>query len=113
MERVHCGPNVMWTLYYDDGMTFTSGDGPPEASYPWGVVFVTQPGVNSRDLVWGLDYLIYRTDLGHWTGHDLIGLVDQLTHFAHKIEAVRPGREMDTDTLKAMIRVATLEMRGK
>lgn len=102
-----------WTLHYDDGSRFTSTRGEPGDSPPWGVVFVTQPGVNSRDLVWGLDYLIYRTDLGHWTGHDLVGLMDQLTHFAHKVEAVRPGREMDTDRLKAMIRVATLEMRGK
>ena len=102
-----------WTLHYDDGSRFTSVQGELGESPPWGVVFVTQPGVNSRDLVWGLDYLIYRTDLGHWTGHDLIGLVDQLTHYAHKIEAVRPGREMDTDQLKAMIRHATLEMRGK
>jgi hypothetical protein len=104
---------MTWTLHYENGTTFSSEDGEPQDSLPWGVVFVCQPGVNSRDVLWGHDFLLYRTDLGHWTGHDLIGLVDQLTHFAHKVTAVRPGREMDTDTLKAMIRAAALEMRGR
>jgi hypothetical protein len=104
---------MAWTLYYENGTKFTNLEGDPQDSPPFGVVFVTQPGLNSRDLIWGVNYLIFRRDLGYWTGHDQIGLFDQLAHFAHLIDSVRPGREMDTDKLKKMIQTATLEMRGK
>ena len=102
-----------WKLVYDDGSSFTSEDGAPNDSPPWGAVAVAQPEVENRDLIWGADFLLYRSDLGFWTGHDLVGLVDQATHFSPSIVAVRPGREMNLRDLKKIVRDLGLEMRGR
>ena len=76
------------------------------------MVVITQD-VPSRDVVWNEDYYIHRTDRDYWTGHNLVGVVDQLKHFAHLIDCVRVGWDMDTVKFQAMIREATIEMRGK
>jgi hypothetical protein len=102
----------MWTLYYEDGSTFTSAEGEPNDSSEWGVVCITQ-NVPNRDVVWNENYYIYRTDRGYWTGHDLIGFVDQQVHFAPYIICVRVGRDGDTTEFKRILKEATIKMRGK
>ena len=104
---------MTWTLHYDDRSTYSSEDSPPHTSPPWGAVFVTQPGLSGHDLIWGSAYLYFREDERQWFGADLPGLVDQLAHYAHRISAVRPGREMVSSKIKARIAEAAREMRGR
>lgn len=104
---------IAWQLRYDDGSTFTSLDGAPEDSPPWGCVGVIQPTLIPDDPDWcivGAEYLLWRTDLQRWTKcGDIVGLVDQLTHRAHLIACVRPGRYMPTRDYKALWAAARAE----
>lgn len=86
-----------WRLYYQDGSVFDSTDGEPHDSPPWGVVAICQPNVDRQvqdQVLCGPngDWFLYRTDLGYWHMVANVGLIDHLTHFAHLISAVRPGR---------------------
>lgn len=84
-----------WRLYYEDGTTFSSTEGKPQDSPPWGVVGVSQPGKEYESLLIGTgDFYIYRKDLKAW--HELgdTGLMDHLAFHAHLIDCVRPGRWM-------------------
>jgi len=104
---------MRWKLYYNDGSSFSDEDGAPNDSPPFGAVFVCQPNHSGRDLIWGTDYLIHRTDVDAWMGTDLVGLIDQLSHFAPYIDCVRAGREMVTPAFKALMHEAAVEMRGR
>lgn len=85
-----------WRLYYDDGSTFSDGDGAPHDSPPWGVVAVSQPDApnGSRELLGNGDYYLYRKDIGLWHEVATDGLPDHLAHFGHLMSCVRPGRWM-------------------
>lgn len=85
-----------WVIYYADGTKFTSGDGFPEDSPKWGVVAIGQM-VGTSAMPLGGDYFTYR---GRWYNHDLVGLVDQLTHYAKDIQAVRIGRYINDPQYK-------------
>jgi hypothetical protein len=103
---------MMWTLWYENGEVYTSGHGEPNGSPGWGVVCVSQPGVEGKDVLWNTDYYLHRTDTGEWSAHNLTGLVDQLTHFAPHIDCFRAGRQMVTPSFKAIVNRATKEARG-
>jgi len=98
-----------WRLYYEDGSTFSDGDGAPHESPAWGCIVVAQPG----EVLYGAnaDYFLYREDMQRWCqvgetgveGRVGVGLVDHLTHFGHLISAVRPSRwTPDNDNYKAL-----------
>lgn len=105
--------HIAWQLRYDNGDTFSNLEGAPHESPPWGVVGVIHPDLIGTDPDWclvGAEYLLWRTDLGRWTQcRDTVGLVDQLTHHAHLIGCVRPGRYMPTMDYKAVWKAARTE----
>jgi hypothetical protein len=72
------------------------GYGAPHESPPYGAVLVTQPGIGPEILSGGDPYFVHRTDHDQWWGCDLVGLYDQLTHYAHVIDCVRVGRWLRT-----------------
>jgi hypothetical protein len=101
-----------WKLWYEDGSTFSSDQGEPNDSPVSGLLAVGQPGVDYKDVVWNENFYIYRRDHGYWSGHDVFGLVDQVTHFAPVIGCVRAGRDTANSTMKGVARAATIEVRG-
>jgi hypothetical protein len=97
-----------WRIYYDDGTVFSSADGPPEASPPWGVVVIAQRvGSQHNNILWsGVPWNVYRTDLDLWMELDDIGFHDMVVNQAHVISVVRPGRYMRTDKFKEIVKQA-------
>ena len=104
---------MTWTLWYEDGSTFTSEEGTPNDSPMWGLICIGQPGAAGRDLLWNETYYIFRTDTGEWSAHDLVGFVDQSVHYAPLIECVRIGRDTQTSRFKAVVAAAAVAMRGR
>lgn len=102
-----------WTLWYSDGSTFTSQEGKPEDSPPWGVVLITQEVENMDMLAYQKDYFLYRTDWEQWIEVDNFGLMDHMIHNAHNISCVRGGRWMPTNEWKALQKRAAVDLRGK
>jgi len=102
-----------WKIVYEIQDPVTSHDCKPEETPAWEVLAIGQPGVDYRDLVHNERYYIYREDKGFWTGHDFIGLIDQLVHFAHLVRAVRVGRDTLNSTMKKTVEDLGVEMRGK
>jgi hypothetical protein len=86
---------MTWTLYYEDGGTFSDLDGAPWESPSFGAVVVTQYGKEPRTCQ-NDPFLVHRTDLDQWFGCDVPGLYDLLSHFAQHIDCVRIGRWMPT-----------------
>lgn len=64
-------------MYYSDGSTFSSDDGPPELAPGLGVVVIPQvdPDVG-RMMMARWDHYCWHGD--QWWGHDLVGLIDCL-----------------------------------
>jgi len=102
-----------WTIVYEDGTRFSSEDGTPYDAPCFGVLVIGQPGVDYRDLVWGEIYYIYRSDHGYWSGHDKIGLIDQLAHALPFITGFCVGRDTTNSTMKKAVADFGKEMRGK
>ena len=75
---------IEWVVYYDDGSSFTSEDGPPEYAPRYGVQAVACRHEGVGRLIWdSRDY--YCWDGGTWVPRDReAGLVDYLS---------LPGRE--------------------
>lgn len=98
-----------WRLYYGDGSTFSSADGPPFDAPPANVQVVvcqdssTPTGFNLRH---GLDAYYWRDDVG-WQGCDVPGLWDYLMmHRGPKV--VLFGRSVrDDDFWKIVSRSST------
>jgi len=107
--------STLWSfkIVYENGDIYTSLDGLPKDAPNWGVLAIAQPNVDYRDILWNEYVYIYRTDRGFWTGHDRGGLIDQLVHFAHLIEAVRFGRDTLDSTMHKIVTSLAIEMRGK
>ena len=103
---------MLWRIYYEDGTTFSNADGQPWESPVWGVVAVTQQTKQQFDdiLARGEPWYIYRSDLGYWMEIDNTGLIDQLVHYGHEIQAVRPGRYVPKPVFMAIVRRAQAEI---
>ena len=86
-----------WRIYYGDGSTYDSSQGPPASASGYNVQAIIQPdrsrpGGNVGTVVLHLhDWYYYRRDSGMWCGGDLTGLLDQLLSRS-PIEAVCQGR---------------------
>lgn len=91
---------MKWQLYYADGSVYTDEDGKAQDSPKDFLVAVYQEiEPFGRSIVRG-DYFTFRE---RWYGHDLYGLIDQMKHHAHDIEAVRPGYYADDKTYKEVL----------
>jgi len=102
-----------WKLWYADGKkTFSNEDGAPNDSPHWGVIFILQPN-SDKDVIFNHTYMIYREDLGRWSGHDLIGYIDQQVHYGPLISCTRIGRDILTDDFSKLLNRELVKMRGK
>lgn len=95
-------PRPDWTLYYEDGRTFSSLDGEPHESPCWGVVACAQRG--GDPLVVGLnsDWLMWRADLAEWRECGEGGRDDHLVHFGHLVRCWRRTRWVGTADFRAI-----------
>lgn len=97
-----------WRIYYGDGSTFSSDDGLPQDSPPWGVVaIVSRNGDDPREISvmmgTGFDYFVW--DGVDWWGGDFVGLIDRLaTRTAH---VVCFGRTITTDQYQKVTQKAS------
>jgi hypothetical protein len=92
----------VWKVYYDDGTTFDSDQGPPEAAPRFGIMAIKQGPKHGS--VFSRDFFIYRTDYGCWIEVDHDGLIDHLLHGIEHITAVCLGRMVPTATWKAAMK---------
>lgn len=90
-----------WTLYYEDGSTFSDIDGAPHESPPWGVVAVAQPDIEPAVMV-NSDWLMYRTDQAAWAECGSDGFHDHATHYGHLIGCWRQTRWIRREDFKAI-----------
>lgn len=70
-----------WKIFYEDGSTYSSDDGPPETAPALGVQVIVQEDLDTgRYNQSGSDYYVFRD--GRWWGVDIFGLFDFLIHHA-------------------------------
>ena len=103
---------IAWTLWYDDGMTFSSDDGGAWESPVARLVCITQD-IPSEDVLWNEEHYLHNRETGRWSKHNFIGLVDQISQQMRVFDCHRLGWNMPTKPFKDIVNAATLEMRGK
>ncbi|NIQ01597.1 MAG: hypothetical protein GWM98_15430 [Nitrospinaceae bacterium] len=82
-----------WRIYYGDGGTFSSDDGPPWEAPPHNVMAVAQKDARLGRAVYNQwDWYFYSDEIGGWYGADLFGIIDQVMHNCNRIRAVIQGR---------------------
>lgn len=86
--------NVQWRIYYGDGATFDSNDGPPQQAPGLDVQVITQRDPElGRKVLTRFDWYYYRFDIREWWGSDAFGLFDQLTSDRlGMVGAIKAGR---------------------
>jgi hypothetical protein len=68
---------ITWIIYYGDGFSFTSDDGPPEAAPRINVQVVVNHSVKRGKLPWhSVDYYCWQEP--EWVPHAFDGLLDYL-----------------------------------
>ena len=80
-----------WKIYYDDGSTFSSADGPPDKAPSLG--FICAVGYDEsgdRYIMHGWDHYHWDVESQQWWGMDLQGLFDRLIR--NKVFAYKMGR---------------------
>lgn len=102
---------IDWRIYYGDGSTFSSADGPPEAAPAWGVVSVAcrdsqDPREIHRMQGTGFDFFVW--DGIEWWGVDQIGLIDRLADRTAKVVCF--GRTIPTPAFQEITRRAVKDM---
>ena len=91
-----------WKIYYGDGSTFSSADGPPQAAPGYNVqcVAVRDEKVG-RQVLHGGDFYIYRD--GVWYCCDQFGMFDQLIEMG----VLKTGRALSRKEYEAVLTRAT------
>lgn len=88
---------TVWTIYYDDGSTFTHLNGDPVDAPPFGMVVIAQKPVDKpRSLIHGTDFYYWNSDEGEWWGTDWTGVLDRMLNRL-PLSALLQGR-MVSDT---------------
>lgn len=96
---------MKWVVWYDDGSTFDSSQGPPEAAPRVGVLCITQASAEHGRVMWvGKDYFWWDED-GAWVNGDSTGLLDYLTR-GGKEKIVLIGRGRPPDRFHAICKLA-------
>jgi hypothetical protein len=99
-----------WKLYYADGSTYASEDGPAEQSPGWGVVVIACYESGQRRLIHGhggrdfRDYYCFNPTLERWFEHDHFGLAHYLAQPGWKI--VRFGCYVPDEAYRALMLTA-------
>lgn len=97
---------MRWRIYYADGSTFSNETGAPHEAPAYGVQAICQPEPDvGLETLHAFDYYVYME--GEWTGlsgHD--GLVDHVTAYAPRIEALVVGRQIPRQQYQAIMRRA-------
>ena len=100
---------MKWRIYYDDGTTFDSSMGEPDAAPSYGVVAIcTTDESHGRLVVNGFDFYCYETVAGEWYGCDQWGMVDKLLHNL-PFTAWKMGRTVRTAVFSEIIQKATTD----
>lgn len=94
--------SLIWTIYYDDGSTFSSLDGEPEDAPGYGVLAITQNRENT--VLASQDFYLYREDYGCWIEVHIEGLIDHLVTAAHHVRAVKAGRTVPLSVYERVLR---------
>lgn len=94
-----------WKIYYGDGSSFSSNDGPVWDAPPHNVVAVRHKTENGSQTLNTWDWYIYRSDVGWW-GVDMMGMVDQVMHFANLVHGVKQGRCVPDEQFQEIMRTA-------
>lgn len=93
-----------WRIFYDNGTTFGSGDGPPSEAPVLGVVAIVQRVVGELrpQVLHQVDFYWWLPE-GCWRGGDWMGLVDNTALGATWTKA---GRTIRTETYRAILGAA-------
>lgn len=84
---------VQWRIYYTDGSMFDSTMGAPEDAPGWGVAAISQQNPETgRAGVAGVDFYWWESDVGFWSGGDMIGFVEQFAAFPRFRGSLKVGR---------------------
>jgi hypothetical protein len=93
-----------WVVFYEHG-TFSSADGEPEESPPFGAVAVVVADRHSGQRVLTGEFFLHIR--GQWMACvNEAGLYDQLAHFGHTMRAFRPGRWIEDSVYQDILRRA-------
>lgn len=91
-----------WRIYYDDETTFDNIQGEVWDAPGLGVVCVVCILEGDRAILSRWDYYVYKN--GEWCGHDLFGLLDQLTSDRdNTARGVKAGRTIATALYKRIM----------
>ena len=95
---------IEWRIYYGDGSTFDSSQGPPEAAPPHNVIAVMQKNeLTGRDVFNSWDWYLFKDGIGWW-GYDLHGVLDQVMNDPdRKIHGLIQGRTIPNEDFKWII----------
>ena len=99
---------IDWRIYYHDGSTFDSDDGPPDDVPPFGVIVILHrvpfgDGERNELIIWG-DFYYYITG-DRWYGGDQFGLRERLRDHT-SIEGVCQGRLISREALNTIVAAA-------
>ena len=90
---------IAWRIYYTDGTTFDSSMGEPEDAPARGVAAISQADEDAgRAGVAGVDWYLWESDIGCWSGGDRDGMIDHFTTFPRTRTALKMARTMARHT---------------
>ena len=94
---------MTWRIWYDNGTTYGSNNGPPEGAPGRGVICIVQESERTgRVKLSGADYYVWKE--GQWMRADIFGLWDYLSDRGHK--TVKFGRMVNRGRYNRIMREA-------
>lgn len=94
---------MRWRIYYADGSTYSSEDGPGEEAPPYGMQVILQADevTGTRRLRYG-DFYTYHAEADEWMAHDLPGMIFQMTDRGY----IKHGAAIPVDQWRAIYAAA-------
>jgi hypothetical protein len=100
---------TQWAIWYDDGRSFSSDDGPPENAPRWGVICIAAYSGDHGRMIWhATDYYGW---IGEWISFDAAGLLDYLGNRPGKEKVVLMGRHVPPDVFHRVYALANTDPR--
>lgn len=97
-----------WRVYYEDGSTFSSDDGPPERAPPFGFICaIGYDETGGRYIMHGWDHYCWDVAAQQWWGMDLCGLIDRLAR--NVVTAYKQGRTVTKTRFQEIMQAANLD----